>query len=117
MDKEKLINLSYLKEIAGDEPDVMKEFIGLFLEQITEFRNDLQTCLKNRQWEELGKAAHKAKSSVMTFGLNDLGLLLKRIQLSTQEGGDVNTCSGDVAEFIRLIGLAEEELQQELLKL
>ncbi len=117
MDKEKLINLSYLTEIAGDEPAVMKEFIGLFLEQITEFRNDLQTCLRNRQWEELGKAAHKAKSSVMTFGMNDLGLLLKRIQLSTQEGGDVNTCSGDVAQFIRIIGLAEEELQQELLQL
>jgi HPt (histidine-containing phosphotransfer) domain-containing protein len=117
MDKQTLTDLGYLKEIAGGETVVMKEFIELFLEQITEFRNDLQMHLQNQQWEELGKVAHKAKSSVMTFGLNDLGSHLKQLQLKTQKLAEIDSYPADVDEFVRVISLAEQELKKELEKL
>lgn len=114
MNKQRLTDLSYLKEIAGGETAVMKEFIELFLEQITEFRDGLQMYLKNQQWDELGKLAHKAKSSVMTFGLNELGSHLKQLQIKTQQLSEIDSYSADVEEFERVISAAEQELREEL---
>lgn len=43
-----VINLSYLQEVTGGEPAIMKEFIEMFLEQIPEFRNGLQNFLQEK---------------------------------------------------------------------
>ncbi len=114
---EPVTDLGYLKEITGGEPEVMKELIGLFLSQIPEFKKELQLYLKNQDWVNLGKAAHHAKSSVMTFGLRDLGLTLKQLQLKTQQLGGSANYQPDVDEFVRVITIAEAELRQELEKL
>jgi HPt (histidine-containing phosphotransfer) domain-containing protein len=117
MNTQRLTDLSYLKEIAGGETAVIKEFIELFLEQITEFRNDLRMYLQNQQWEELGKMAHKAKSSVMTFGLNELGLHLKQLQIKTQQLSEIDTYPADVDKFEEVISVAEQELLEDLKRL
>lgn len=117
MNTQRLTDLSYLKEIAGGEPAVIKEFIELFLDQINEFRSDLRMYLQNQRWEELGKTAHKAKSSVMTFGLNELGLHLKQLQVKTQQLSEINSYPADVEEFEKVISIVEQELKEELKKL
>lgn len=114
MNTERITDLSYLKEIAGGETAIIKEFIELFLEQIPEFRSELRAHLRNRQWDELGKTAHKAKSSVMTFGLSDLGLHLKQLQVKTQKLTDVDSFPADVEEFEKIITAAERELREDL---
>lgn len=114
MNEQRLTNLSYLEDIAGGETAVIKEFIQLFLEQITEFKNEMQFQLQNQQWGELGKTAHKAKSSVMAFGLNELGTHLKLLQIKTQQLTDVESYRADIEEFVRVINLAEQELIKEL---
>jgi len=116
MNEQRLTDLSYLEEIAGGEATVMKEFIELFLEQITEFKSEMQFQLQNQQWGELGKTAHKAKSSVMTFGLNELGQHLKQLQIKTTQLTEVESYPADVEEFIRVINVAEQELKKELEK-
>ena len=81
MSQNRLTNLSYLNEITGGEPEIMKEFIQMFFDQLPEFRDGLTNYLATKNYEELGKLAHKAKSSVMTFGMNELGYRLKELQL------------------------------------
>jgi HPt (histidine-containing phosphotransfer) domain-containing protein len=114
MNKQRVTNLSYLKELAGGEEAVIKELIELFLEQIPEFREELRDHLYHQRWEELGKLAHKAKSSVMIFGLNDLAVVLKQLQLKTQQHVEIHTYIAHVEEFERVITAAEQELREEL---
>lgn len=73
MSQVRLTNLAYLNEITGGEPEVLKDFIQMFFDQLPEFREGLTSHLANKKWKELGELAHKAKSSVMTFGMNELG--------------------------------------------
>ena len=117
MNSQRLTDLSYLKEIAGGETAVIKEFIELFLEQITEFRNDLRMYLQNQQWDELGKTAHKAKSSVMTFGLKELGHHLKQLQIKTQQLSEIDSCPADVERFEEIISRVGDELREDLKRL
>jgi HPt (histidine-containing phosphotransfer) domain-containing protein len=114
---QRFTNLDYLKEITGDEPEVTKEFIQMFFDQLPEFRDGMNKFLAGKKWKELGEIAHKAKSSVMTFGMNDLGLRLKELQLKTQKLEDKDSYPVYVEEFMNTLAQAEVELQGDLGKL
>ena len=114
MSQARLTNLDYLKEITGGEPEIMNEFIQMFFDQLPEFRDGLTSHLGNQKWKELGELAHKAKSSVMTFGMNDLGHRLKELQLKTQKLEDIDSYPAYVEEFINAIALAEVELKGDM---
>ena len=110
-------NLDYLNEITGGESEVTKEFIQLFFDQLPEFRNGMNNLLAEKKWKELGELAHKAKSSVMTFGMDDLGHKLKELQLKTQKLQDIEKYPGYVDDFMKQMAVAEAELKDDMLKL
>ena len=116
MSQTRYTNLDYLKEITGGEADVLKEFIEMFFDQLVEFRAGMTGNLADQKWKELGELAHKAKSSVMTFGMNDLGHHLKELQLKTQKLEDIESYPTYVEEFMTIMDIAEAELKEELKK-
>ncbi len=117
MSNERITSLEYLKEMTGGEPEFLKEMIDMFLEQIVEFKEGLRDHFDKEEWLELGKLAHKAKSSVMTFGMNPLGYKLKELQLKTEELADIETYEDYLIEFENLTTQASKELKEDLSKL
>jgi HPt (histidine-containing phosphotransfer) domain-containing protein len=78
----KLIDLSYLNSIADGNQDIIKELIDIFIDQLPEFTIGFHDCFKAADWARLAALAHKAKSSVMSMGMNDLGNVdLKNLEL------------------------------------
>jgi HPt (histidine-containing phosphotransfer) domain-containing protein len=110
MPQTNITNLDYLKDITDGEPEILKEFINMFFDQLPEFKDGMTNALKEENWEGLCLIAHKAKSSVMTFGMNELGLKLKTLQLNTLHSTDIDTYKEIVDEFIDTINKAEIEL-------
>ncbi len=117
MSEQKYTSLEYLNEITGGEPEIVKEFIQMFFDQLPEFRGGLRSHLESGKWKELGELAHKAKSSVLTFGMEDLGKRLKELQLKTQQLEDIESYPEYVDEFENLMNIAEKELTEELNKI
>jgi HPt (histidine-containing phosphotransfer) domain-containing protein len=117
MTQKRFTNLDYITEITGGDPDVVKEFIQMFFDQLPEFRDGLTQHLAEGKWKELGELAHKAKSSVMTFGMNELGYRLKELQLKTQKLEDIESYPEYVNEFMFEVGEAEKELQEAMTKM
>jgi len=93
------LDLSYLKTITEGDTESMNELLAMFIEQVPEFITNLNEFLKNEQYIELGKEAHKAKSSVMIMGMEDLGHALKALQLATISGTKVETYAPTVHRF------------------
>ncbi|HNW51787.1 MAG TPA: Hpt domain-containing protein [Prolixibacteraceae bacterium] len=110
-------DLSYLKEITGGESSIVKEMIEMFLEQVEEFKVNMTNYLNNKNYIELGKEAHKAKSSVLIVGMEDLGKNLKKLQLLTEQNAEVETYPDYVKMFIDQCTAAKTELEEELKKL
>lgn len=117
MAQDRCTNLNYLNEITGGESEMTKEFILMFLDQMIEFRDGMNGFLAEKKWKELGELAHKAKSSVMTFGMNDLGQSLKELQLKTQRLEDIDSYPSYVADFVRQLAVAETELKEDMSRL
>ena len=80
------IDLSYIESIAEGDNSIMKELISIFLEQIPEFVDDLEKSFAEKRWLDAAAVAHKAKSSVISMGMEDLGNRdLKNLELVVKE--------------------------------
>lgn len=110
-------DLNYLRNVTGGEPEIIREMIELFISQIPEFSENLNNYLAEKKYLELGKEAHKAKSSVLVVGMEQLGKDLKTLQLLTLDGKGEETYADYVKEFDKQCNAAVEELKQELDKL
>lgn len=75
-----IIDLSYLKEMSGNNKDIMVEMVDIFIEQNPEFTEGISNHFKNKDWAQLGAIAHKAKSSVRIMGMGELGDCLEKIE-------------------------------------
>ena len=78
----KHIDLSYLNSIADNDQTIVKELIEIFIEQLPEFTIGIKSAFKNKDWATIASLAHKAKSSVISMGMVDLGNVeLKNLEL------------------------------------
>jgi len=110
-------NLDYLRNITGGDKDSIREIILLFIEQVPEFIGNMKKHLEEKNYIELGREAHKAKSSVMILGMEDLGHDLKALQLATINGTREETYPKHFQRFENECNMAIAELELELTKL
>ena len=108
------INLKYLESMAGGDPEIMQELKDLFISQVPEFIDNLKRFLKEENYLDLGKEAHKAKSSIMIMGMEELGKDLKNLQLITIAGIEKETYAGYVKKFEEQCLAAVDELRNKV---
>ncbi len=76
------INLNYLESITDGSQELIKELVTIFIEQIPEFKEGFDEGLNQKDWSKIAAVAHKAKSSVMSMGMDELGNTdLKNLEL------------------------------------
>jgi len=80
-----LLDLSQIEEITATDPSLKKELISIFQCQIPEFIRNMKSFFQNGNLESLAREAHTAKSSVLIFGMQSTGNLLKDIQLLAEQ--------------------------------
>ena len=92
-------NLTYLKGMSGDNSEIIKEMIGIFIEQVQEISEAMNTSLNNKDYITLGKLAHKAKSSVSIMGMEELSTKLKELEHNASEGKNIESYAVIVQKF------------------
>lgn len=104
MDRQfKHIHTQQIDAISGGDNNFKIELVNIFLEQIPEFVTSMNNALQKEDWVLLARESHTAKSSALTFGMENTGQLLKKIQnLSEAE---------DTLSLSELVGQACGQLQ------
>ncbi|MFO7657998.1 MAG: Hpt domain-containing protein [Bacteroidales bacterium] len=105
-------DLSYLNEMSGGNQVLILEMIGIFKNQVVEFVNDMEQHLRDREYEKLGKLAHKAKSSISIMGLTELAAQLKNLELMACAGIDVDKYAPIIERFKKETTEAVSELDE-----
>ena len=103
-------DLSYLREMSGGNTELVLEMIGIFKEQVVEFAGEMENLLANKEYESLGKLAHKAKSSVSIMGLQSLAQDMKDLENLAREGKKSESYARFVNNFKKETSEAVEEL-------
>jgi HPt (histidine-containing phosphotransfer) domain-containing protein len=77
----------------------------------------MDNLLEKKDYEQLGKLAHKAKSSISIMGMKDLAIELKTLENLARDGKQTETYKGMIASFKNQTQLAIQELKGVLQKI
>ncbi len=107
----KITDLTYLLDVAGDNPDIIKEMITIFTSQVPEFIEEMNSCYKKADWYNLSMIAHKAKSSVAIMGMHGQANALKDLELLTKDQKEIDKYEGIISQFAIDCKIALTELE------
>lgn len=114
----KIVDLTYLNELARGNKEFMAEMIGIFLEHANSNLEDLKKYIKAKDWKEAENICHKMKSSYAYFGVKDLQELMNEMENACNKGLiDENRFLVIIAQADDKTALAIKELDQELQQL
>jgi HPt (histidine-containing phosphotransfer) domain-containing protein len=72
---ENIVDLSFLKDLSGENDEFAKEMIHLFISETTFQMDALESAYKNSDYNELNRTVHKMLSSFSSMGINENGIL------------------------------------------
>jgi len=110
-EKESMVDLSYIKAMAGDSVELVDEMINIFISQIPGFVSEMKSYHKDKDWQSLSLVAHKAKSSLAVMGMNKQATLLKKLEMKSKDGSDKEQYSDYIDSFENDCKIAVIELQ------
>lgn len=105
-------DLTYLKNMSAGNKELVIEMINIFKQQAEEFVSSMSSLYEKGEYEELGKLAHKAKSSISIMGLNDLAIELKKFENKAKAGIDTDTYPAFLTLFKEEVNEAVIELDE-----
>ena len=107
----KYINTEYLDSVSGGDPEIITEIVALFKEQATEISEEMRSLYSAKNYKSLGLLAHKAKSSVLIMGMNDLAVMLKTFELQAKEEKEHQLYESYITRFSTETSAAVVELE------
>jgi len=106
-----LTDLKYLQQMTGNDRDMMKEMITLFLHQLAEMRVDVDFLMESQNWMDLSRLAHKIKSSSLVMGVEQMARDMKELELLAKEGKDTETYPDYIERLNTMIEIIGIELR------
>lgn len=99
-------DLSYLMQLMDNNSEIVLEVLAIFKSEVPKDMHNLNTHLNNKEWEMLGKTAHKLKSSVGNLGLNQL----KDLFLFIEQNGKESTNIEQLPKYVNIVVKGIEQL-------
>ncbi len=79
------IDLSLLNELSESDSEYKKTIIHMFLDSMPETIRQIEEAYDAKNYEALAKAAHYAKSSLSVINVEDLRVLVARLELNCKK--------------------------------
>jgi len=67
-----LYDLTMVRAVSGGDEGFIKKMVLLFVETVPPSVTDLKLAVEKEEWEQVGKLAHKLKSTVDSMGIVSL---------------------------------------------
>jgi len=74
------INLDHLRKLTNNDESKIEKYIDIFLKNLKEDRQTLQKNIQEKNWEGLGKVAHKMKGTTSYMGIKELETIFANAQ-------------------------------------
>jgi signal transduction histidine kinase/DNA-binding response OmpR family regulator len=110
-------NLEFLDKFTGGDQELTIQLLEIFLKQVPEAVNKLNSSIQHREWKETHAVAHKVKSSIAIFELNELRKIITNIEEYARDNEKLDEIPMLFSQFREGSKLALRDLEAELKKL
>ena len=90
MDSKKLFDLTNLNEMLGGDQKAIFQMVKIFLQATPESLSELNKCFQKNDLDGVSRLAHKLKSSVDIFCVNDIKQDIRRLENNTRDNINVD---------------------------
>lgn len=97
------LDLSYLVEMVGHDPEFMIEIFETFIEQTPFYVAELEDALYQQNWKKVADCAHKIKPTFTYVGRTDVREFVHSIERSARELVDLDKLPEKVKELQALL--------------
>lgn len=111
------IDLDYLNDLALGSEEFIEDMISSFIKNTPESITRMETALLKSDWEQIGKVAHKLKTSFTFMGMEETVVKAKTLQDNGLNSRNLEDVRGLIADIKLAYNNAESELNLELTSL
>ncbi|MDP4266286.1 MAG: Hpt domain-containing protein [Bacteroidota bacterium] len=111
-EKKMTLDLTYLKTMSDGSHEFELEMLNMIIEQIPEAILRINELLAQKDWDMIRALAHKLKSSVGIFGLNELKDILIMIEKLVLDNGNMEEMPGMVNDLIQKSKVSMDALNE-----
>jgi CheY-like chemotaxis protein len=113
-DMSKLYDLSIVQSVSGGDKAFIRKMILLFIETVPQNLTELSVALRTENWEQVGKMAHKLKSTVDSMGIKSIHGDIRAVETNAKQQKDLHEIPFKVEKIVSVIDLCIEQLMQEI---
>ncbi len=113
IDNKKLFDLTNLNEMLGGDQKAIFQMVKIFLQATPESMSELNKCFQKEDYDGVSKLAHKLKSSVDIFCVNEIKQDIRRLENNTRDNINLDEIPELVQKINTILNLAIEQVKAE----
>lgn len=113
MDSKKLFDLTNLNEMLGGDQKAIFQMVKIFLQATPESLSELNKCYQKNDLDGVSRLAHKLKSSVDIFCVNDIKQDIRRLENNTRDNINVDEVPALVEKLNSVLNQTIEQVIEE----
>lgn len=110
----RLYDLSIVQSVSGGDKAFIKKMILLFMETVPANVEELGQALKTENWEQVGKMAHKLKSTVDSMGIKSIHGDIRVVETNAKQQTHLGEIPAIIARIEKTIVACIEQLREEI---
>jgi HPt (histidine-containing phosphotransfer) domain-containing protein len=113
MDSKKLFDLTNLNEMLGGDQKAIFQMVKIFLQATPESLSELNKCYEKNDLDGVSRLAHKLKSSVDIFCINDIKQDIRRLENNTRDNINVDEVPALVEKLNNVLNQTIQQVTEE----
>lgn len=113
MDSKKLFDLTNLNEMLGGDQKAIFQMVKIFLQATPESLSELNKCYQKNDLDGVSRLAHKLKSSVDIFSVNDIKQDIRRLENNTRDNINIDEVPTLVEKLNSILNQTIEQVKEE----
>ncbi|MBS1662948.1 MAG: PAS domain S-box protein [Bacteroidetes bacterium] len=111
----KLYDLSMVQSVSGGDEGFIKKMVSLFIETVPQNVQDLKKALHEENWDQVGKTAHKLKSTIDSMGIKTIRQDIRTVEANAKQKEHLEAVPGLIGTIDTVIKECIVQLQTEVL--
>lgn len=112
----RLYDLSMVHSVSGGDEGFIQRMVALFIETVPQNVQDLKTAMQEENWEQVGKTAHKLKSTIDSMGIRSIRQEIRTVEANARQKESLQDIPSLVSNIDSVIRECIGQLRAEVLK-
>ncbi|WP_431213025.1 PAS domain S-box protein [Puia sp. P3] len=81
----RLYDLSMVQSVSGGDEGFIRKMVALFIETVPQNMTDLKNAMNQENWDQVGKTAHKLKSTIDSMGIKSIRQEIRTVEANAKQ--------------------------------